>query len=177
MIYEPAEDSYLLADVVGKTARGRSFLDMGAGSGIQSETALKSGATSVLTVDVDPEVVLLLKKKGIPALKSDLFSHVLGRFDLIAFNPPYLSLDSREDIESQRVTTGGKRGDEIILQFLKQAPKHLAEKGVILLLLSSLTPKKNILALLKKQKMKYEVVAEKKLFFEKLDVWKIGYSV
>lgn len=173
MIYEPAEDSLLLASIVAKSVRGKTFLDMGAGSGIQSETALQSGAVSVLAVDVDAEAFRLLKKKGISAVRSDLFSNVRGVFDVIAFNPPYLPLDKREDVESQRVTTGGEKGDEIIVRFLRQVSEHLAEQGIILLLLSSLTPKKKILDLLKKRNMKYAVVASEKLFFEKLEVWVI----
>lgn len=172
-MYQPAEDSLLLVSVVEKSVRGKSFLDIGAGSGIQSEFARKGGSASVLAVDIDAECVRLLKKKEISVVQSDLFSHVSGVFDVIAFNPPYLPLDVREDAESQRATTGGKRGDEIIVHFLRQAPKHLAEKGVILLVVSSLTPKKRILALLKKQKMKQKIVASQKLFFEKLEVWEI----
>ena len=41
MIYEPAEDSHLLAEAVKKFAHGR-VLDMGTGSGIQAITAAKS---------------------------------------------------------------------------------------------------------------------------------------
>ena len=176
MIYEPADDSFLLAKIVKKHVRGKKFLDMGSGSGIQSENALQSGALSVLATDIDAETVSSLKKKGIPAVKSDLFSNVDGLFDVIAFNPPYLPWDAQEDQESRRVTTGGKQGDEVIVRFLAQASKHLTKKGAVLLLVSSLTPKKRIFSLLKKQKMKYIVVDEEKLFFERLEVWKIVKS-
>jgi len=44
------------------------------------------------------------------------------------------------------------------------------------LLLSSLTPKKRILELLDKLKYKAEIIAEKKLFFEQLEVWQIRPS-
>ncbi|MEK6825860.1 MAG: HemK2/MTQ2 family protein methyltransferase [Nanoarchaeota archaeon] len=176
MIYVPAEDSFLLAHEVRKNVEGKTFLDMGAGSGIQCEEALKAGASSVLAVDDDRVIVQLLKRKNIPALHSDLFEKIKERFDVIVFNPPYLPFDEREDKESRRITTGGKNGDELILRFLKEAPKHLNRKGMILLLLSSLTPKKIILKLLEKQKMRYEIVAKEKLFFEKLEVWKIVFE-
>ena len=71
------------------------------------------------------------------------------------------------------ITTGGKRGDEWILKFLTQAHKYLAHNGVILLLLSSLTPRKKVLLLLHTLKLTSLVIAEKKLFFEKLEVWEI----
>ncbi len=177
MIYEPSEDSFLLAKEVKKLAKGKSFLDMGAGSGIQSEYAKSAGSKNILAVDINPKVVQFLKKKSIPAQVSDLFSKVEGKFDLIAFNPPYLPEDKLEDGESRRITTGGKIGDEIILRFLKDAPKHLNDNGAVLLLLSSLTPRQHILSLLNRLNMMYEVIAEEKLFFEKLEVWKIDPSV
>lgn len=176
MIYTPADDSFLLAHALKSRVTGKSVLDMGAGSGILSETALKAKAKSVSAADIDPEVIAYLKKKygrSIQVIHSNLFQNVRGSFDIIVCNPPYLPDDVREDVESKRVTTGGKKGDEWILRFLKQAPQHLAKNGTILLLLSSLTPRKKILALFKRQKFTQKVIAEKRLFFEKLEVWEI----
>lgn len=173
MIYEPAEDSSLLAEEVKKYANGKSFLDMGTGSGIQSMAAKSSGAEKILSVDINEEAVTHVKKIGFKAIKSNLFSKVKGRFDLIAFNPPYLPEDEREDKESSLSTSGGEKGDEIILRFLKQSIKHLKSEGIILLLLSSLTPKKNILKLASKLKLKHRVLASKKIFMEELQVWLI----
>ena len=108
------------------------------------------------------------------AIKSDLFDKVRRKFDLIIFNPPYLPEDELGDKESRRATSGGKKGDEIILRFLKYANKFLEEKGIILMVISSLTPKKKINKMLKEKKLEKKVVSEEKLFFEKLEVWKIG---
>ena len=63
MIYEPREDSYLLAQQVKKFAKGK-VLDIGTGSGIQAETATKNGA-DVLAVDIDKECVNNALKKGL----------------------------------------------------------------------------------------------------------------
>src|SRR3989344_3667442 len=71
------------------------------------------------------------------SIQSDLFNKVKGKFDLIIFNPPYLPEDELEDRESRRATSGGKKGDEIILRFLKYANKFLEEKGIILMVISS----------------------------------------
>ncbi len=174
MIYEPAEDSYLLEKEVERFSKGKSFLDMGSGSGIQSLAAKKAGAKSILAVDVNPEVISYLKKNKIPCQQSDLFEKINGEFDLIAFNPPYLPEDEREDSESRIITSGGKKGDEIILRFLEQAVKHLEKNGIILLLVSSLTPQKKIGALLKKLRLRKKIIAEEKLFMEELEVWKIS---
>ena len=173
MIYSPKEDSLLLESQVKKYARNKTFLDLGSGSGIQSKAALMSSAKSVLAVDINPESIKLLKKQKISAVKSNLFSNIKQKFDLIAFNPPYLPEDPREPKKSKQATTGGKRGDEIILRFLKHAKSHLNSNGFILLLISSLTPKPRISKLLTKLKMKKTKLSSKKLFFETLEVWKI----
>ncbi len=173
MIYTPKEDSYLLEKEVRKYARNRRVLDMGSGSGIQAQAALKSGTKSVLCADIDYNSVELLKKKGLDAVQSDLFSNVKGKFDLIIFNPPYLPFDEREDSQSELHTSGGKRGDEIIVRFLKDIKKHLNERGVILIVISSLTPRAKILNILKKNDMENKIIAEEKFFMENLEVWKI----
>ena len=93
MIYEPAEDSYLLQKQVKKFVRpGMKVLDIGTGSGILAETAKGLGA-EVLAVDVNSESVEYVKKGGINSIVSDLFSNVEDKFNLITFNPPYLPQD------------------------------------------------------------------------------------
>lgn len=177
MIYEPAEDSRLLADSLFLYLKDKSFLDMGSGSGIQSRNALKAGAKNTLAVDINFESVRFLKKINIPVIHSDLFSNVKGKFDVIAFNPPYLPENILEDKESSQITSGGKRGDEIILKFLKSAQKHLSKNGLIFLVLSSLTPKKRILSLLKKIKFSHKIISSESLFMETLYVWKINRRI
>lgn len=167
MIYEPQEDSYLLQKHVRKYAKGK-VLDVGTGSGIQALTALEK-TKDVLAVDVDEEAVEYVKKKGVNAIVSDLFSNVEGKFDLIIFNPPYLPEDEHEDEESKRVTTGGKEGFEVLERFLKEAKKFLKENGKILFVVSSLTG--DVEGLLKKHKYQYEMLDREKLFFEKLYVY------
>lgn len=173
MIYQAREDSLLLAEQVRKYAKNKRVLDVGAGSGIQAETALQTGAKSVLASDIDSEVIIYLKSKGIDAIQSDLFSEIKGEFDLIIFNPPYLPFDDGEDSESSRATSGGEKGDEIILRFLRSLKKHLATEGVSLIVLSSLTPKKKILSELKRQKLIYNSLSSQRFFFETLEVWEI----
>jgi hypothetical protein len=61
--------------------------------------------------------------------------------------------------------------DETIINFLQQAPSHLNKHGKILLLLSSMTPRKRINKILKNYK--HKKIADEKLFFETLEVFEL----
>jgi release factor glutamine methyltransferase len=173
MIYTPKEDSFLMEEQVKRFAKGKTVLDVGSGSGIQALAAKNSGAKSVIASDINPEVIIHLKKQGLNAIESDLFEKIKGKFDLIIFNPPYLPEDEREDKESKLTTTGGKEGDEVLIKFLKQVKEHLNPNGTVLILLSSLTPRDRILRVLEKNALKHEIISFKKIFMETLEVWKI----
>jgi len=167
-IYQPAEDSDLFTDFLKKYLskhKVNSYLDMGTGSGILSETASKFlDKKNILAADINPDAVKLLKQKKYNVIKTDLFNKIKDKFDIITFNAPYLPLDPREPKSSQVATTGGKRGDEISLKFLSQAKKHLNKDGKIFLLISSLTPMNKI------KRFKHKIVARKKIFMEELRI-------
>lgn len=148
------------------------MLDMGTGSGILAKTALEFlSSKNITAVDINPDAVKELEKEKFKVVQSDLFSQITShhpiKFDLIVFNAPYLPLDPREPKSSRVATTGGKRGDEIAIKFLKQAKKHLDKNGKILLLISSLTPMDRI------EKFKPKIVARKKVFMEELRILEI----
>jgi release factor glutamine methyltransferase len=143
---------------------------MGTGSGIIGFACIRVGAHSVAFADINPDAIRNLKKRGLKAILSDLFAEVKDSFDLIVFNPPYLPFDERENKKSSLATTGGKEGDEVICRFLTQVSRHLNPGGKILLLISSLTPRKRLESICNKQGFKISVVAEEKLSFEQLFV-------
>jgi len=179
MVYSPEQDSYLLAKEVKKYIskiknqkhkEELKILDMGSGSGIQAETCIKSKIKkeNIISVDIDKDTLKFLQEKGIKAVYSNLFSKVKGKFNLIIFNPPYLPEHKHDKAKD---TSGGKKGYETILKFLKQAKSHLAEKGVILLLFSSLSDPNFILGYALKQRYRAKKLSEESLFFEKLFVY------
>ncbi len=66
-------------------------------------------------------------------------SSVLGRFDVIAFNAPYIPVEKgwslgawRAEVDERR-WSGGVTGMVTIERFLDQAPAHLERAGIILL--------------------------------------------
>ncbi len=179
-IYEPAEDSILLAKVVEKYAFG-TVLDVGTGSGIQAFTALKNKrVSSVTAVDINPAVIeeLCFQKRKqrvakLTIIQSDLFEKVRGKFDTIIFNPPYLPQD--EGIHNLALY-GGKNGWEISERFFESVVSHLNRGGIVLFLFSTLTNKVKIDQILRDRLLGWELVGSTKISFEELYVYKITRS-
>lgn len=179
-MYEPREDSYLIKKHIKDYAKG-SVLDMGTGSGILAIEAAKF-ADSVVACDIDADLIKDLKvkfekNKKIQFDHSNLFDSFKTnarlqnkKFDLIVFNPPYLPED--KGIKDKEIY-GGKKGYEIIANFLKNAKKYLKKDGRILLLFSSLTNKKQVDGLIEKNKLKFKLIDKKRIFFEELYVYLI----
>ena len=178
MIYQPAEDSYLLKDVVRdflseQNNKNMKILDMGSGSGIQALACKDLGFENVLAVDINMEVVNYLKKKRLNTIESDLFSKIYedNKFDLIIFNAPYLPEDEREPEDIKLATAAGKKGYEIIIRFLKEAKEFLNENGQILLLFSSLSQPKIILNKANELGYNMRLLVSQMIPFEKLFVY------
>ncbi|HTZ41897.1 MAG TPA: HemK2/MTQ2 family protein methyltransferase [Candidatus Omnitrophota bacterium] len=174
-IYQPAEDSFLLADFVKKEIQGISdkkikILDMGSGSGIQAQTCIDEeiNPRNITIVDIDTKSIKFLKDKFplSKIIQSNLFSKVpkTEKFDLIIFNPPYLPEDK---FDAEGDTTGGEKGSETINEFLLQSKNYLSENGKILLLTSSFTKKINW------HSYEAKKLGKKRVFFEELYVWEL----
>lgn len=89
----------LLTYLDGIELAQKSFLELGAGSGLISVCASKKGAV-VTATDINPIAVKtlvknrLLNRANFEILQSDLFEALEGkRFDIIAINPPYYRKD------------------------------------------------------------------------------------
>jgi len=170
-VYEPAEDSYLLIKAM-KVKKGDKALDMGCGTGIIAIHLAKAGC-DVTAVDINERALentrenAKINKVKIKIVKSNLFLNVEGKFDVIAFNPPYLPTYN-EDI----AWDGGREGIETIVSFLEQAENYLKRRGVIYLVMSSLD---NVERVLKKfnNRYRFSKVATGNFFFERLFVYKL----
>lgn len=175
-IYSPQEDSYLLQGVLKKHIpnllkknKHLTVLEIGVGSGIQLQTLFSCGIQkeNILGVDINPEAVAHCKTLGFNCTQSNLFAKVKGTFDLIICNPPYLPLEKNEPKHSRIATTGGKKGSELINEFLLKAPKFLNKGGKVLLVTSSLTKG------LKTKGYHKKMLDKRKLFFEELFVYQL----
>lgn len=175
MVYEPSEDSFLLSENL-KVECNSSVLDMGTGVGILALVASEK-AGSVLGVDVNPRAVETARENarlnGIDNVRfmvSDLFNNigVDARFDLIVFNPPYLPVDERDPLGG--AWSGGEGGLGVVGRFISYAPQYLKGDGSILMLVSSLTDMGSLRKKIGENRLRFEFVDNKRLFFEELYV-------
>jgi release factor glutamine methyltransferase len=171
-VYEPAEDSVLLAE--SAMISGGTLLDVGTGTGLQA-LSLARFAEHVSGVDINPKAVELAKRnasangiRNADFWLSDLFSNVKGRFDTIIFNPPYLP---GEPVDMQdRALAGGGDGTEIINSFIDGVGAHMRHEGRVMLLVSSLNDIRSVKDRLASRGFVPEIIATKKMFFEELYV-------
>ncbi|MCL4373629.1 MAG: methyltransferase [Candidatus Marsarchaeota archaeon] len=167
-VYEPREDSYLLAQMVEKYAFG-SVLDLGTGSGIQGIVAAKKGCNVVFS-DIDEKALECAKENAVlngvtgTFVESDMFSSIKGAFNTIIFNPPYLPEDGSSKGSEDIALDGGYDGRKYIDIFLKEYKNHIANEYAALWLESSLNSYENDVA------GNAKIVASSRLFFEELVV-------
>jgi release factor glutamine methyltransferase len=173
-MYEPAEDSFMLQRVIVdfcKLHTPKKFLDMGSGSGLIALSA--SDFCEVLACDIDDESLDFINKtciskniSNVQIRKSNLFEHVdfSEKFDVIAFNPPYLP--KGEDDYDDSALYGGESGEELTLKFLLQAKNHLTSFGRIFFIASSLASIELIENKMKEMDYKFSVVEKEHYFFE-----------
>ncbi len=141
-VYEPSEDSFLLADAALSEIKGsESILEVGCGSGIISAVIIANTKSSVTDIDISPYAVKCTRGNGIEVIRGDLLSCIKGSFDLIIFNPPYLPTteDERDNGWLNAALDGGYDGKKVIYRFLEDAGRCLIPGGKILMLVSSLS--------------------------------------
>jgi len=185
-VYEPAEDSFLLADVaLFEIKNSENVLEVGCGSGIIS-AVIKSNTKAIVTgIDINPHAAACSKSNGVDVIRGDLLNCIKGKFDMIIFNPPYLpSLTS--DLDEHHIfhqmgkentrnwlniaLDGGDNGRSIIERFIDNAGDHLADNGRILMLVSSHTGIKEVKSKMKSMNYTIKEKAVERLMFEQLIV-------
>jgi len=142
-IYQPAEDSRLLAETAVEYVDGGDLvLDLGTGSGYVGRRVAEEKGARVLASDVSPLACREAASAGLPVIRGHLLDPVCdGTVDAVVFNPPYLPTapDREWDDWMERALSGGESGRAVIEPFLADLRRVLASDGQALLLLSSLT--------------------------------------
>ncbi len=171
-VYEPREDSFLLAKVLEKKLSAKKYktvLEIGCGSGMLAIISAKAGA-QVFATDISAETLecaknnALKNKVKINFILSDLFEKISGKFDMIIFNPPYLP----EEISSFSSTWAGGKNLELILRFVSDAKNFLAPHGTLILVCSSLSGQEKIIENLRQNSFSVSIASQQKIPFETL---------
>ena len=171
-VYEPAEDSVLLANSLDIGA-GERVLEIGVGSGYVSLVASQTAA-SIVGIDINPHAARLAKANArlngvanVEFIAGDLFSPIRGRFNLILVNPPYLPEKGgveRDPIEL--AWDGGEDGMRLTERFINEVQDYLEPNGRVLMIQSSLSGYEETVRSLSGRGFQVKTLAEQKLFFE-----------
>jgi release factor glutamine methyltransferase len=144
----PRPETELLVQESLKFLRDRKparVVDIGTGSGaIAISIAKNRPLADIWASDISPKALRVAQRNSqkhqvkIKFIKSDLFNHISGRFDLIVANLPYLAPREATTVANlffqPRVSlAGGLLGLKIIKSLLKECGKHLNRKGAVII--------------------------------------------
>jgi release factor glutamine methyltransferase len=175
VVYQPAEDSGLLAEAAVAEAHGR-VLEVGTGSGWVAQRIAEERGLDTVGSDLNPHAARQARERGVEGVVADLLSPFrAGAFDTVCFNPPYLPTDPDNEWDDwmEHALSGGESGRELIEPFLDDVGRVLAPGGVVLLLVSSLTGYEAVLALVEDAGFDHEAVVEESFPFETLTVLRL----
>lgn len=176
-VYQPAEDSHLLATTAIDAIDGDlRVLDVGTGSGfVGAMIAERTGAT-VVGVDINPHACRRARNRGIEVVRGDLVAPFAdNQFDVVVCNPPYLPEPAMGAFDDWMETalSGGESGQALIKRLLATVGRVLTPTGIVLLLVSTITGVDDIATYAGEQGFSSIVVAEDAYPFETLTVLKL----
>ncbi|MXR51533.1 methyltransferase domain-containing protein [Halovenus sp. WSH3] len=171
-VYQPAEDSKLLADAVVETIDpGLRVLDVGTGSGYLATRLRNETDADAVGVDLNPEACQQAFEAGVPVVRGDMFEAFRDEaFDVVVCNPPYLPTPPEQEWDDwmERALSGGEDGRAMVDPFLDGVGRVLADGGTAYLLLSTLTGPDEVRAYARERGLDSEIIAEESHPFEKL---------
>ena len=180
-VYQPAEDSHLLATAVTpQLSPESSILEVGVGSGYVAEYIRENAGVHVVGCDLNPEACRQTRERGIPAVRGDLVAPFRDRsFDAVVFNPPYLPTPPEQEWDDpmEHALSGGEDGRRLVRPFLRDVSRVLRPDGAVYLLVSSLTDIDAVVALAESNGFEADEIADESFPFERLVVLKLLQSI
>ncbi|MFW5939579.1 MAG: HemK2/MTQ2 family protein methyltransferase [Halolamina sp.] len=173
-VYQPAEDSGLLADAAEEFARGRT-LEVGTGSGWVAEQVAPH-VPLVVAADVNPHACRAARDRGLEVVRTNLLDAFAdGSFETVLFNPPYLPTTPENEWADwmEQALSGGESGRELIDPFLEDLGRVLAPGGQALLLVSSLAGFETVEELARDAGFVPEEVRQESYPFETLSILRL----
>ncbi|GAB7092942.1 class I SAM-dependent methyltransferase [Halolamina litorea] len=173
-VYQPAEDSGLLADAATEFARGRT-LEVGTGSGWVAEQTAPE-VPRMVAADINPHACESARERGVEAVRTNLMDAFAdGSFETVLFNPPYLPTDPENEWDDwmEQALSGGESGRELIEPFLEDLSRVLTPGGQALLLVSSLAGYEEVEELARSAGFVPEEVRQESYPFETLSILRL----
>ena len=138
----PRQDTEHLAEEALKHCDGKRVLDMCTGSGcIAISVALLGHPLSVTAADISEQALRIAADNGtrlgtdVTWVRSDMFSQVPGKFDLIVSNPPYIPPEQLAELEPEvrefeprAALYGGEDGLDFYRILVAEGQKHLTPR-------------------------------------------------
>lgn len=179
-VYPIEADTLLLLDAALREVKAADrVLEVGTGSGYIAAEIMRI-APCVIATEINPYAVRIARSRGVWVVRTDLTDGIMGRFDLILFNPPYLPTPWAENGEETEVAEvekhgqggswlelaldGGPKGRDTIERFASSLERILAPGGRLLLLISSLTGEQEVRQLF--EGMGFAVVVVERIQYE-----------
>lgn len=166
----------LLKYIAKQPLKQKSFLELGAGSGLISFFAFKQGA-KVTTTDINPIAIEYLEKNSNPnhvqlqIIHSNIFDNIPTQaFDIIAINPPYYKRHPRSNADYAWYC--GEKG-EYFKKLFEQLASYYHSASIILMILSDDCDLQMIWNLANKKGFSLTCVYSKKNLLEKNSIFKI----
>lgn len=172
-VYQPAEDSGLLAQAAVEYPVSGSVLEVGTGSGWVAQQVGEKTDARALGSDINPHACRQARERGVETIRGNLLAPFRdGAFDAVLFNPPYLPTDPDNEWSDwmEHALSGGESGRELIDPFLDGVGRVLTPDGVVFLLVSSLTGYEEVVARAEANGFSAEVAVQESYPFETLTV-------
>jgi release factor glutamine methyltransferase len=158
---------------------GKTFLEMGSGSGLISIFAARHGAI-VTACDISPVAVAstmenaLKNNSNIKVFQSDLFSNIPQQvFDIIAVNPPYYK--KKPGSVAENAWYCGENL-EYFQNFFGQVKNFMSASSVIFMVLSDECDVRGIQAIANDNSLTFSLVLQKRTAWEQGFIYKISLN-
>lgn len=181
-VFHPAfffSTKYLIRYIDKLALEQKSFLELGAGSGLISFCAAKKGAR-VTATDINPVAVSYLEKNNelnktnLEIIHSDLFNNISSRtFDIIAINPPYYKKQPQNFAEHAWYC--GENG-EYFDRLFQALPSYMHQQSTVLMTLSDGCDEPMIRNLAAKHKCTLNRVHSMKNMMEEIYIFKVEHN-
>ena len=179
-VYQPAEDSGLLAEaVIESLVEPDLVLEVGTGSGWVAQQVDEQTDARVIGSDLNPHATQQARDRGVEAMRADLLDPFADEiFDAVLFNPPYLPTDPENEWDDwmEHALSGGEDGRRLIVPFINEVDRVLAPGGEVYLLVSSLTGYDIVVELAENAGFEVDEVAQESYPFEVLSILRLRLS-